>query len=34
VASPSEVELVVLPVPDTITDITVTGFRAEEVAGS
>ncbi|MBB4687359.1 hypothetical protein [Amycolatopsis jiangsuensis] len=29
VASPSEVELVVLPVPDTITDIAVVGTRAE-----
>ncbi|MBN9758407.1 hypothetical protein Ae406Ps2_5578c [Pseudonocardia sp. Ae406_Ps2] len=34
VASPSEVELVVLPVPDTITDLVVTGTRAEGVASS
>jgi hypothetical protein len=34
VDSPSEVELVVLPVPNTITDITVTGSSAEEVAAS
>jgi hypothetical protein len=36
VDSPSEVELVVLPVPDTITDIAVTGARAraEEVVAS
>ena len=34
VGSPSEVELIVLPVPDTITEITVTGTRAEEVAAS
>lgn len=34
VDSPSEIELVVLPVPDTITDIDVTGTRAEEVATS
>lgn len=34
VDSPSEVELVVLPVSDTITDIAVTGTRAEEVATS
>ncbi|SDF83164.1 hypothetical protein [Pseudonocardia oroxyli] len=34
VDSPSEIELVVLPVPDTITDIVVSGARAEEVAAS
>jgi hypothetical protein len=32
VASPSEVELVIVPVADTITDITVTGIRSEELA--
>lgn len=32
VDSPSEVELVVLPVPDTLTDIVVTGARAEAAA--
>lgn len=34
VASPSEVELVVLPVPDTITALVVTGTRAEGGASS
>ncbi|ODU04062.1 MAG: hypothetical protein ABS81_11820 [Pseudonocardia sp. SCN 72-86] len=32
VTSPSEVELVVVPVADTITDITVIGTRSEEMA--
>ena len=32
VTSPAEIDLVVLPVPDTITDITVLGTRAEEIA--
>ncbi|GAA1251857.1 hypothetical protein GCM10009609_14010 [Pseudonocardia aurantiaca] len=34
VASPSEVELVVLPVPDTITDIVVVGARVEQAVAS
>ncbi len=34
VASPSEVELAVLPAPDTITDITVVGTRVEEAVVS
>ena len=34
VDSPAEVELVVMPVPDTITDIAVTGVRAEQVVAS
>jgi hypothetical protein len=34
VSGPSEVELVVLPVPDTITDISVTGAHHDEVVAS
>jgi hypothetical protein len=34
VSGPSEVELVVLPVPDTITDISVTGSHHDEVVAS
>lgn len=34
VDSPSEVELVVLPVPHTITDVSVSGVRAEDVVES